>query len=85
MVCIACFVLPAAIWIWFQFIFPFLMKLKALVFPSTDDKKKLENKKEPVTETKTTPGTCPFKAFSNTPAHLDADASEVGAETKKTS
>ncbi|CAF0890229.1 unnamed protein product [Brachionus calyciflorus] len=48
MVCVTCFLIPIGLWIWFQFIYPVLLKIKSLIFPDAqaqDDDKKDEVKK----------------------------------------
>ena len=46
MVCIACFVWPVAVWIWFQFLFPFLVKLKSIIFPKPVEANKEDESKQ---------------------------------------
>ena len=35
MVCVACFVMPICLWVWFTFIMPLIVRLKSALFPGS--------------------------------------------------
>ena len=55
MVCVSCFVMPIAVWVWFQFIMPLLCKIKSLIYPGQAET--CEKKGEQTIEMQ-----CPFKS-----------------------
>jgi hypothetical protein len=65
MVCVACFVMPVCIWLWFEFLMPILFKLKSLLFKQNGDKQeeKVEGEEVTLNETKMK---CPFKTTTTT-------------------